>query len=442
MNAHAIESLEARRIFDSRGRPTVEVDVILAGGAFGRAAVPSGASTGSAEAHELRDGGKAFGGRDVTKAIDNVITHIAPSVRGMDARDQAALDARMRALDGTDTLVRLGANSILGVSLAASRAAARTSGVPLHDWIAQLSRTAGIATTPELPVPMVNIFSGGLHAQNGMDVQDFLIVPLSADDYEAAIDIIWRIRSAATDLLAQRGITTLLADEGGLSPGFDSTDEAFATLTDAIELAGLRPGVDAGIALDIAASQLWNPATDRYEFARAGQKYTSAQMIALMVTWVRSYPVISIEDALHEESWPEWTTLTAQLPTTQIVGDDFFATSTRRIARGVAESAASAALIKINQNGTLTGTLEAIAMAQAGSYATVVSARSGETEDDFIADLAVGTGSGQIKIGSFRTSDRLSKYNQLTRLGETIGSALSPMTLAKLRSATSSAAFT
>jgi enolase len=432
---HRIDAVTARRIFDSRGRPTVEVDVVLINGAFGRASVPSGASTGSAEAHELRDPGNRFGGRDVLDAVRNVTSEIATTVRGKDARDQTEVDRCLRALDGTDNLRRLGANAVLGVSLAVCRAAAKSTRVPLYVHIADLARTHGMADEPSLPIPMVNIFSGGMHAANGMDVQDFLIVPLSAEDYNAALDVIWRVREAAAEILSQRDITTLLADEGGLSPAFSTPEEAFDALTDAMELAGFRPGIDVAIALDIAATRLWDGIDGCYVFARAQRRYSPADMIALMGRWLHDYPIVSIEDALHEESWPEWSTLTSRLPSTQIVGDDFFATNARRIARGVAHGAGNAVLIKPNQCGTLTDTLEAIAVARSGSFATVVSARSGETEDPFIADLAVGTGSGQIKIGSFRCSDRLSKYNQLARLSEFVGPALPRHALARLRAA-------
>ena len=435
---HRIDTVIGRRIFDSRGRPTVEVDVVLSSGALGRAAVPSGASTGSAEAHELRDAGDRFGGRDVMQAVHNVTFEIAPAVCGKDARDQTGIDRCLRALDGTDNLERLGANALLGVSLATCRAAAESARLPLYLHIANLARTHGIAAQPSLPVPMVNIFSGGMHAANGMDVQDFLIIPLSAHDYDVALDVIWRVREAATEILRQRNITTLLADEGGLSPAFSAPEQAFDAVIDAIELAGLRPGIDVGIALDIAATRLWNEAEDCYVFARNGRRYSSSEMIALMGRWLHDYPVASIEDALHEESWSDWSTLTSRYSSTQIVGDDFFATNAPRIARGVAQGAGNAVLIKANQCGTLTDTLEAIAVARRGSFATIVSARSGETEDAFIADLAVGTGSGQIKIGSFRCSDRLSKYNQLARLGELVGPQISREALTHVRAAVAS----
>jgi enolase len=437
---HRIAAVAARRIFDSRGRPTIEVDVELAGGATGRAAVPSGASTGSAEAHELRDGGESFGGGDVSGAVRNVTSEIAAAVYGKDARDQAELDRSLRSLDGTENLTRLGANALLGVSLATCRAAAASLRIPLYAHLAGLARAHGAPPEPSLPIPMVNIFSGGLHAAGGMDVQDFLIVPLSAENYDDALDMIWRVREAASEILRQRNITTLLADEGGLSPAFRTSEEAFAALTDAIEFAGLRPGNDVGIALDVASTRLWDAVARCYVFARAERRYTSAEMVGLMGRWLRDYPVVSIEDALHEESWREWSELTARFPGIQIVGDDFFVTNARRIARGVAERAGNAVLIKVNQNGTLTGTLEAMAEARAGSFATIVSARSGETEDAFIADLAVATGSGQIKIGSFRCSDRLSKYNQLARLGELVGTNLSREGLAQVRAAMASAA--
>jgi enolase len=286
-----------------------------------------------------------------------------------------------------------------------------------------------------LPVPMVNLFSGGLHAGKGMDIQDFLVVPLCADTYPEALEIIWRLREAASELLGRRGMTTLLADEGGLSPGFPSAEDALQATVETIELAGLVPGRDAGIALDLAATGLWHADDGVYHFTRAQRQLSGGDITTMLEGWIRAYPIVSIEDPLHDEDWAAWSTLTARLPGVQIVGDDLFATNAARIQRGVREGAGTCALIKVNQNGTLSGTLEALRTAQDGRFSTVVSARSGETEDAFIADLAVGTGCGQIKIGSLRSSERLSKYNQLSRLSELVGPRLAPDSLQRLRAA-------
>ena len=407
-----IASIFARQILDSRGRPTVEAEITLANGARGRASVPSGASTGKAESVELRDGGEAWGGLGVAQAVANVRDSIAPALTGHDVCDQSGLDAAMRELDGTPNLARLGANATLAVSLAAVRASAAASNQPLVRRIAEL---AGV--TPTMPMPMVNILSGGLHAGRGMDVQDFLMIPIGATSYTQALDWVCRVRNSATALCAARGITTLLADEGGLSPGFQTSEEALDLMVDAFAAAGLEPGRDAAIALDIAASSLVD-VTGRYRFQRLGRELDSSTMIDMQSAWVERYPIVSIEDGLGEEDWSHWPAMTASLGRIQLVGDDLFATQPSRIERGIASGAANAALIKVNQNGTFSGTLDAIAAARKGGYATVISARSGETEDDFLADLAVGVAGGQIKIGSVRNSERLAKYNQLLRLEE------------------------
>lgn len=408
-----IVSLHGRGIFDSRGRPTVEVDVALAGGAVGRAAAPSGASTGRHEAHELRDRDPAvYAGLGVQKAVDHVNTEIARNLVGQNAADQFAIDASMRALDGTEQFSRLGANAVLATSLAICRATAMARSVPLYRYIAELAAAA----PPSLPMPMVNILSGGAHAARGMDVQDFLVIPVAAGNFAEAMRMVLAVRRAADGVLTERGLPTFLADEGGLSPGCRTAADALDLLMNAIHAAGFEPGRDVAIALDVAASELF--AQGRYELRREQRHLSSTEMIDTAQEWLRRYPIVSIEDALHQDDWDHWTQLTSSTPGVQIVGDDLFATNVSRIARGIQTGAANAVLIKLNQNGTLSGTLDAIAEARRGGFATVVSARSGETEDPFIADLAVGTGAGQIKIGSARTSERMAKYNQLVRIAE------------------------
>jgi enolase len=407
-----IRALAAREILDSRGRPTVEADALLEDGSLGRASVPSGASTGSAEAHELRDGDAArHRGLGVLRAVASVEGEIAAALRGMRAEEQRRIDDRMRELDGTPQLRRLGANATLAVSLAVCRAAAASRGCALYQRIAELA-----GTVPAMPLPMTNILSGGLHAGRGMDVQVFLAVPMRAASIADAICVMARVRAAADDVMRERGLPTLLADEGGLAPGCDSGHAALALMCDAIGRAGLVPGEDVGIAIDIAATTL---ATDAgsYRLAREGRTLDAAGMIDMVAAWARDFPVVSVEDALGEEDWDGWRMLTLkQGSVLQIVGDDLFATNASRLARGVGERAANAVLVKMNQNGTLTGTLDVIAQAKAAGYATIVSARSGETEDPFMADLAVGAFAGQIKIGSLRTSSTVAHYNQLRRI--------------------------
>jgi len=409
----AIASIHARQVFDSRGRPTVEADVVLHGGAAGRASAPSGASTGRHEAHELRDGDpQVHAGRGVLKAVAHVNGEIAQALAGCDAADQAAVDARLRALDGTPDLGRLGANAVLAASLAVCRAAAAAQALPLHRHIAALAGNR----QPALPMPMVNILSGGAHASRGMDLQDFLVVPVGAASIDQALRMALDVRLAAQRLLAERGHSTLLADEGGLSPQCKLAGEALQLMVDAIRAAGLTPGRDAAIAIDVAASELF--AAGAYELRNARLRLSANQMIAAVARWHRDYPVVSVEDALHQDDWDHWTRLGASVAGLQLVGDDLFATNAGRLREGVRRGAANAVLIKLNQNGTLSGTLEVMALARQAGYATVVSARSGETEDAFIADLAVGTGAGQIKIGSVRNSERMAKYNQLLRIAE------------------------
>jgi enolase len=418
MRTSAIRAVRARQVLDSRGRPTVEVDVTLADGAVGCASVPAGASTGTHEAHELRDGDPAdYDGFGVRTAVRHVHAEIAPALAGLDAREQRRLDQRLRELDGTERLARLGANAVLGVSLAACRAAAASAGEPLYARIAALAGVRDIC----LPMPMVNILSGGLHAGRGMDVQDFLAIPAAARSLEEAIRLSARVRASAARVMAARGMSTLLADEGGLSPGFASAREALALMVEAIEAAGLAPGVDVVIAIDVAATALAErrDGATVYRLARAGRDTDTGGMITLAESWVREFPVVSIEDALDEEDWEGWKTLTGRLgDKVRLIGDDLFATNPARLARGIAAGAANGVLVKLNQNGTLSGTLDVIAAARAAGYAPVVSARSGETTDDFIADLALGTAAGQIKIGSLRGGERLAKYNRLLRLEE------------------------
>ena len=412
-----IAALKLRQILDSRGRPTVEADVVLNDGSLGRAAVPSGASTGKYEAHELRDGDpdhyEAQGVRRVAAAAR---TEILPRLLGADALDQQRVDATLREIDGTPNLQRLGGNSVLAVSLASARAAAIHTRQPLHRYLNSFVR----GVVPSLPMPMTNILSGGAHARQGMDFQDFLAVPVGANSYSQALEWTARVRNAATTLAVREGLTTLLADEGGLSPGYPNAGQALSLLMRAIESAGLRVGEDMRIAIDVAASQLFSSDSGSYRLRGMNADLTPQQMLAHVSELSRSYPVWSIEDPFDQDDWVPWRQFTGAFREKglQIVGDDLFATNADRLERGARESVANAVLIKLNQNGTLTGTLEVMERARSLGYATVVSARSGETEDSFIADLAVATGAGQIKIGSVRNSERLSKYNQLLRIEE------------------------
>jgi len=418
MSNSKIGKIRARQIFDSRGRPTVEVDVNLRDGSFGRAAVPSGASTGSFEACELRDGDESFyEGLGVLKAVENVNGEIADELENFDALDQREADELLCEIDGTDQLKKLGANAILGVSMAIARAAADHLKIPVYRWIAEISGTEEIS----MPLPMVNILSGGLHAGKGMDVQDFLFVPASAKTFDEAVFQIAKVRNAANQLAREKNLPTLLADEGGLSPGFETGEIALEFMLEIFERAGLKAFEEAQIAVDVAATVLQKTETE-YFLSRTSRTVSSMEMIEMTANWTENFPIFSIEDALGEEDWMHWKILNEKLGAKiQIVGDDLFTTDLKRVEKGIAESAANAVLIKLNQNGTLTGTLDVIKKAKENNFKTVVSARSGETEDSFIADLAVGTNAGQIKIGSFRNSERLSKYNQLIRIAEEIG---------------------
>ena len=410
-----IQSIHGRQVFDSRGRPTVEVEVRLDDGTLGRASVPSGASTGTHEAHERRDGvAQEYGGLGVGLAVGAVNGELAGALTGRDADDQTGIDTLLREVDGTDGLTRLGANAVLGASLAVCRTAALSQRTALFRRIAEL---AGVGQ-PMLPMPMVNIFSGGLHAGRGMDVQDFLVIPSRATGMAQALKMVSDVRDAAAAVSRDRGLPTLLADEGGLSPGCRTGREALALLVEVIERAGLVPGLDVDIAIDVAAHSFVD-ARGRYVLDREGVTLTTGQMIDMVAGWVDQFPVISIEDALDEEDWAGWAALTARLgDRVRLIGDDLFTTNAGRLARGVDERCGNGILVKANQNGTLTGTLEVVRAARQAGFTPVVSARSGETEDDFLADLAVGTAAGQIKVGSLRCSDRLAKYNQLLRIAE------------------------
>lgn len=416
-SASHIASLRLRQILDSRGRPTVEADVILNDGSLGRAAVPSGASTGKYEAHERRDGDRDYyEGAGVRQAIATAHRELPARFAGLSALDQTRVDATLREVDGTATLERIGANAILAVSLANARAAAQHSRKPLYAHLNELSGSASMS----LPMPMTNILSGGAHASRGMDFQDFLAIPIGAAHYSEALEWIARVRSCASRLMAAQGLPTLLADEGGLSPGFASAEQALQLMVQSIEAARLRPGEDVAITLDVAASQLYDTDTQRYRLQRLDRELQSAEMAAYVADLCRAYPIVSVEDPLDQDDWEHWRTFTQAVAAQrmQVVGDDLFATHAQRLQHGVERNVANAVLIKLNQNGTLSGTLEVMALARQHGYATVVSARSGETEDAFIADFAVGTGADQIKIGSVRNSERQAKYNQLSRIEE------------------------
>jgi enolase len=414
-----ISELTAREILDSRGNPTVEVDVTLTSGAAGRAAVPSGASTGEHEALELRDGEpKRYLGKGVQKAVRNVIEVIAPGLAGIDAIDQMAIDRRMIELDGTPNKGNLGANAILGVSMAVARAAAVEADLPLYRYLGgPLART--------MPVPLMNILNGGAHATNTVDFQEYMAVPVGADTFSDGLRMGAEVFHALKKVLVKRGLATGVGDEGGFAPNLPNDEEALKVIIEAIENAGYKPGTEIALALDCAASELFDKKTRNYTFKKSGGDTRSADaMIDLYASWLEKYPIVSIEDGLAEDDWDGWANLTAKLgERLQLVGDDLFVTNTERLARGIESSVANAILIKVNQIGTLTETLEAIDLARSAGYLSVISHRSGETEDTFIADLAVGTGAGQIKTGSASRTDRVAKYNQLLRIEEQLGSA-------------------
>ena len=408
-----ISSVHARQILDSRGNPTVEVDLTLEGGASGRAAVPSGASTGEFEATELRDGGAQWGGKGVTQAVANVNGELAAAAVGLDASDQRAVDDALIALDGTANKSRLGANAILGVSLACAHANAADAGQPL--W-----RYLGGADASILPVPMMNVLNGGAHADNRVDFQEFMIVPCGAASFGEALRVGVEVFHALKAALKRRGLSTAGGDEGGFAPDLGSNEEALQVLVEAIEAAGYRPGEDVGIALDPATSEIFEGGS--YSLAHEGRVLSSAEMADYWADMASRYPILSIEDGMDEEDWEGWKQLSEKIgQSVQLVGDDLFVTNTERLGRGIELGVGNSILIKVNQIGTLTETLDAITMAREAGYSAVMSHRSGETEDTTIADLAVATGCGQIKTGAPSRSDRVAKYNQLLRIEEALG---------------------
>jgi enolase 1/2/3 len=413
-----ITDIRAREILDSRGNPTVEVDVLLDSGALGRAAVPSGASTGTREAVELRDGdGKRYGGKGVLQAVAHVNTVLREALRGEDPRAQAAIDRRMIGLDGTDNKARLGANAILGVSLATARAAAQDARLPLYRYLAQLE---GVAREPVMPVPQMNIINGGAHANNSLDIHEFMILPVGAPNFHEALRYGAEVFHSLKKLLAARGLSTAVGDEGGFAPNLDSNEAALRVILEAIERAGYTPGKDVCLALDVASSEFFRDG--RYQLESEHRSFSAAEFTAYLADLAARYPIVSIEDGMSEADWAGWGELTRVLGARlQLVGDDVFVTNTRILRQAIEQHIANAVLIKPNQIGTLTETLECIAMADAARYATVVSHRSGETCDSTIADIAVATAASQIKTGSLSRSDRIAKYNQLLRIEAELG---------------------
>ncbi len=408
-----IETVHARQILDSRGNPTVEVEVQLRSGAHGRAAVPSGASTGEFEATELRDGGDAYGGKGVTKAVANANGEIAEAINGHDATDQRGLDAKLIELDGTDNKSRLGANAILGVSLAAARAAAAEENLPL--W-----RYLGGEAAHVLPVPMMNVLNGGAHADNSVDFQEFMVVPVGAASFTEGLRTGAEVFHALKTTLKKRGLNTAVGDEGGFAPDLESNEAALQALIEGIEAAGYTPGDDVAIALDPAVSEIFD--NGAYNLASENRSLSAAELADYWADLADRYPILSIEDGMDEEDWDGWKALTDRIgEKVQLVGDDLFVTNVQRLQRGIDSGVGNSILIKVNQIGTLTETLAAIDLARANGYTAVMSHRSGETEDTTIADLAVATGCGQIKTGAPSRSDRVAKYNQLLRIEEALG---------------------
>jgi len=423
-----ITKVHARQVIDSRGNPTVEADVYVGAGVRGRAAVPSGASTGEHEALELRDGDKSkYVGKGVLKAVANANTEIAKAVAGLDAADQRALDKRMIDLDGTPTKSRLGANAILAVSMAAARAAAAALNLPLYSY---LERYSSDTSANLLPCPMMNILNGGAHADSSVDFQEFMVMPVGAPSFSEALRWGVEVFHALKGALKKHGYSTAVGDEGGFAPSCKSNEEAIQIVLEAIAAAGYKPGEQVSIALDPASSEFFDKAGGNYVFKKSDKSvHTSAQMSAYWTTWVEKYPIVSIEDGMAEDDWAGWKSLTQSVGSKgskkriQLVGDDLFVTNTARLSRGISEGIANAILIKLNQIGTVTETIDAIEMARKAGYNSIISHRSGETEDTFIADLAVATAAGQIKTGSASRTDRIAKYNQLLRIEEELGSA-------------------
>ncbi|MFW5994947.1 MAG: phosphopyruvate hydratase [Spirochaetia bacterium] len=414
-----IESVEAREILDSRGNPTVEVDVLLEDGSLGRAAVPSGASTGEHEAVELRDGDKQrYKGKGVLKAVDNVNSSISPELEGMDALDQVGIDRMMIDLDGTENKSKLGANAILGVSMAVARAAAIYQDIPLFRYLGSFHAST-------LPVPMANIINGGSHADNSVDFQEFMVMPVGAESFHKGLQMITEVFHTLKGVLKDAGYSTSVGDEGGFAPNLKSNEEAVDVIIQSIEKAGYKPGSDVYIALDPASSEFYDSDKKKYVFKKSdGRELSSEQMADYWADWASRYPIISIEDGMDENDWEGFKALTGKIgDKVQLVGDDLFVTNTRRLKRGIEEGIANSILIKVNQIGTLTETFEAVEMAKKAGYTAIVSHRSGETEDSFIADLVVALETGQIKTGSLSRSDRLAKYNQLLRIEEMLGGA-------------------
>ncbi len=419
MQETEIVAIHAREILDSRGNPTIEADVHLAGGAMGRAAVPSGASTGEHEAVELRDGdNERFSGKGVLHAVENVEREIAPALGGMDAADLRGIDHRMIALDGTFNKNRLGANAILAVSMASARAAANAFKMPLYRYL-------GGAGACLLPTPMMNILNGGAHADSNVDFQEFMIMPVGAESFSEALRWGTEVFHTLKGVLKKRGYNTAVGDEGGFAPSVKSNLEAMELVIEAIQQAGYEPGEDIAIALDPAASEFFDKVSNKYVFKKSDKSTRSPEEMArYWADWSRKYPIVSIEDGLAEDDWKGWKVLSDEIgDTIQLVGDDLFVTNTERLARGIEEGIANSILIKVNQIGSVSETFDAIDLARRNGYSAIISHRSGETEDTFIADLAVATGVGQIKTGSASRTDRIAKYNQLLRIEEELGSS-------------------
>jgi enolase len=414
----SIVDVIAREILDSRGNPTVEADVLLESGVIGRAAVPSGASTGSKEAIELRDGDKQrYNGKGVLRAVENVNTEICEAIIGLDAEEQTFIDRTLIELDGTENKERLGANAILAVSLAVAKAAAEESGLPLYRYL-------GGAGQMQLPVPMMNIINGGAHANNSIDMQEFMIIPVGAQSFREALRYGAEVFHALKKILNDQGHVTTVGDEGGFAPNLESNEAALGAIMDAIKAAGYTPGADIAIGVDCASSEFY--ADGRYTLAADNRSLTSAEMVDYFAAWCDKYPIISIEDGMSEHDWAGWKLLTERLgKKIQLVGDDIFVTNTKILREGIQQGVANSILIKINQIGTLTETFAAIEMAKRAGYTSVISHRSGETEDTTIADIAVATNSLQIKTGSLSRSDRIAKYNQLLRIEEELGDSAS-----------------